>query len=380
MPKRRRKNPECQNCHYVFEEINNYCPRCGQENHEKIRSIPDFAGDLFQDLIQVDNKLFRSLKPFLFYPGGLTNSYINGRRVHYINPVRLYLACSVLYFFVVTFEIKKNTGIEDQVKSNKELLSENVDTDKLSNTFKIDSTRKVILEQELVGALSKEDSARVYERLEQIENASANFQETTTEEKNDSSSKQRNNVNLNIFDEFELSQINAIAEVVNYDEAKVLDSLGKENTYWNKLIVRQSIRLANSSPREIVNSVLERIPILMFVLLPIFAFYLSILYFRSKRFYVEHFVFTLHIHSFYFFLFTIGLIILDVFNYSDFSIFFVLSLSFFILFIYSFASFINVYKQNWFKTLLKMTILAHIYSFTLVISFAIGVVLSLIFF
>jgi hypothetical protein len=47
----------------------------------------------------------------------------------------------------------------------------------------------------------------------------------------------------------------------------------------------------------------------MFLLLPIFAFLLKLLYIRRGRLYVEHLIFSLHVHAFAFFAFTAGLLL-----------------------------------------------------------------------
>jgi hypothetical protein len=49
--------------------------------------------------------------------------------------------------------------------------------------------------------------------------------------------------------------------------------------------------------REVISGFLGKVPQMMFVLLPIFSGMLMLLYVGSKRYYVEHFVFALHVHA-----------------------------------------------------------------------------------
>jgi hypothetical protein len=53
----------------------------------------------------------------------------------------------------------------------------------------------------------------------------------------------------------------------------------------------------NEAARQVISGFLGRVPQMMFVLLPIFAAMLMLLYAGSGRFYVEHFVFALHVHA-----------------------------------------------------------------------------------
>jgi hypothetical protein len=53
----------------------------------------------------------------------------------------------------------------------------------------------------------------------------------------------------------------------------------------------------SEAARQVISGFLGRVPQMMFVLLPIFAGMLMVLYAGSGRFYVEHFVFALHVHA-----------------------------------------------------------------------------------
>ena len=61
---------------------------------------------------------------------------------------------------------------------------------------------------------------------------------------------------------------------------------------------------AKQSPQAFVSALLGDIPKMMFFLLPLFAVSLKLLYLRTKRLYVEHLIFLLHVHAFAFLLLT----------------------------------------------------------------------------
>ena len=52
--------------------------------------------------------------------------------------------------------------------------------------------------------------------------------------------------------------------------------------------------------RRIMHTALAQMPKVFFVLLPIYAFLLYLFFHRQRKYYVEHFVFALHLHSFAF--------------------------------------------------------------------------------
>lgn len=60
--------------------------------------------------------------------------------------------------------------------------------------------------------------------------------------------------------------------------------------------------------QEVVRILLRYVPTLLFLLLPVFAAILSVLYVRQRRYYLEHFIFVLHTHAFLFSVFSFLLI------------------------------------------------------------------------
>ena len=98
----------------------------------------------------------------------------------------------------------------------------------------------------------------------------------------------------------------------------------------------------------------------MFLLLPVFALVLKLLYIRRNRYYVEHFVFGLHTHSFTYLLLTIALPLGGVLE----------ALLMVWLFVYFYVAMLRFYGQGWFRTLVKYVLLSWIYLliFTIVLT------------
>ncbi|CAN5838534.1 hypothetical protein BH11GEM2_BH11GEM2_19740 [soil metagenome] len=88
-------NP-CLNCGTNVQLA--YCPECGQREIDADPTLREFLHELAEELLHWDGKLGRTLRLLVRRPGALTREYLDGRRVRYISPLRLYLACSVLFF------------------------------------------------------------------------------------------------------------------------------------------------------------------------------------------------------------------------------------------------------------------------------------------
>lgn len=81
------------------------------------------------------------------------------------------------------------------------------------------------------------------------------------------------------------------------------DSTGLE-WQFKRMVDRSQTRLDAMTPTQrasyLASGIARQVPNAMFVLMPLFALFLRALYARSGRGYVDHFIFTLHVHAFAF--------------------------------------------------------------------------------
>lgn len=86
----------CGNCGATL--MGPYCYDCGQHVHESARSFSVLFHDAWHTATHLDGRLWQSLYTLLLKPGKLTKEYFAERRARYLPPVRLYLVLSVLFF------------------------------------------------------------------------------------------------------------------------------------------------------------------------------------------------------------------------------------------------------------------------------------------
>ncbi len=93
----------------------------------------------------------------------------------------------------------------------------------------------------------------------------------------------------------------SISELPKTQEEYIRDqnalSRAKRDDLATSFLKRQVIKLSRD-PEAFLHAFLENVPAVMFVLLPVFAFLLKLIYIRSGRLYAEHLIFALHTHSF----------------------------------------------------------------------------------
>jgi hypothetical protein len=123
-------------------------------------------------------------------------------------------------------------------------------------------------------------------------------------------------------------------------------------------------RTKEDKGRALINGVLDNVPAALIVLLPLMAFVLKALYPLSKRYYVEHLLFFVHFHAFFFLMLTLQILLLRVSGWigipEAIPILAVIATSFYIA-IYLFVAMRRVYGQGRIITFLKYIVLLAAY-------------------
>ena len=114
----------------------------------------------------------------------------------------------------------------------------------------------------------------------------------------------------------------------------------------------------------------------LFLLMPVFALLLKLLYVRRRVFYIEHLMFSINMHSFMLLVFSmliiLGLIIKENNNY--------IAFMFILVPVYFTAGMKRFYRQSLWKIILKEMILAGMYGIILLISLLVTMYITLYFF
>jgi hypothetical protein len=142
---------------------------------------------------------------------------------------------------------------------------------------------------------------------------------------------------------------------------EALDDLGYKKTRWNIFYYKKAQdlnRFKNDSEfrSSYLDDVISKISIALFFMLPIFTWFISLLYFRHKKNYTEHLVFVFNIQT-VFFILLIFFTIFDRIFKTDIGI----GLFFLVFLFYLYKSMRNFYKQNRFKTIVKYFMLNTIF-------------------
>jgi hypothetical protein len=281
-----RKEKDCLNCGTIVQ--GKYCHVCGQENVVPKESFWHMVTHFSYDITHFDSKFFTTLKDLLFKPGYLSKEYMAGRRASYLHPVKMYVFTSALFFLLFFSFFSPNTNLKDS------------DPASMTGTERLEELD--IIEKKLKKNKDREADSVIRKKLDKL----AAMRDTT--------------LPVSRFDFEQLDstrlEVNISGVSHNYKTVAEYDSIqqtlsSKERDGWlMRRLVRKEISVNNkyrydpeAGVEKLMDSVIHRLPYMLFISLPLFALILKLLYIRRKNFYyADHGVFTIHLYIFTFIL------------------------------------------------------------------------------
>lgn len=301
------KDKTCENCGAQLD--GQFCAECGQEITSNIRYFGTVILHLLDDIFSFDSRASRTLYPLLAKPGFLTLKYFQGKRVHYVPPLRLYLFISIIFFLslklftdIATENLQQVSAEEmQQSLANKlvQLESSTDDVKKQENIARLQNLLEDISQSKHVPL--KSHAAR----LAELELKKLDAEQVFTEAEQQSYLQLEEDIqgyreNLLAGEETkpEISVSNQADGTLHFDFLS--EQTNEKLNQQVASLSEKAEKLITSDPSKLIEQALGKLPQLMFVLLPIFALLLKVMYLFSGRLYMEHLTVALHSHSFIF--------------------------------------------------------------------------------
>jgi hypothetical protein len=321
-----RKTPDrpCTNC--GDPTPGNFCRNCGQRKVEVQVSLRRMLLEVLDDQFALNSTLPRTIGALFFRPGHLTREYMSGRIARYVPPFRLYLVASVVFFVVLSMlpELR----------------------DPLANTSITGETTVSMGGEQGVGV---RDQARrplppvpVAPRMDGAGRIAGHGGAAPVRRPGRIVVPPPAPARMSFLDGVDFKMGNA----------RLDSTLNERLEHFKRMEPRDAAR-------QLIRGYLDHVPQMMFVMLPLFAALLKVLYFRGRRFYVEHFVFALHLHAFSFLTYLAMIAV----RWPP-----VVAVLWLWMFIYLFAALKRVYRQGWFVTGIKYCALGLTYFVAVIIA------------
>jgi hypothetical protein len=226
----------CPNCSELL--WGQYCANCGQRARVRMITFWELVKDAGDLLASLDSRIWRTLGLLLFRPGRLTLDYLQGKRARFVPPVRLFIASSIVFFFIATLNARFELGPGD--------------------AFSIDP-----------GAVTEQGDA---------------------EAPRQGSGRVRTGT----------------AGGLSFDRHCNIDYSGVPEWLQRLVPPERAVeicrRITADQGRSFARALLNNVPAMMFLFLPLMGLVMKLAYPLSGRYYAEHLLFLVHYHSFFFIL------------------------------------------------------------------------------
>lgn len=398
-------NQTCENCHVPLRGP--FCANCGQEADSKLKYFWVVIMHLLDDIFSFDSRASRTLFPLLTRPAFLTNEYFAGRRVHYVPPLRLYLFISIIFFLTLKFfiaaENNKTITVSDkqalisQVQSHiKDLKTEKSDVEKTQKTS-VDAIENIAtLDADIakftvyLDDLNSDYSLGSNKQIIKLTRELLELEFDKIKEELPADEKARfDSLIASLLKVKSGTQTKQDIKIANNDDGTLSfdflsDEKNKKVNAFVKELTDKAEKAFNTDTGPLIEQVIGKLPQLMFILLPLFAVLLKVMFIFSKRLYMEHLTVALHSHSFIFIAILLSEILDVLDNYlapmypilASFTGVVAGGILFWIP-IYLFLMQRKVYRQGYFFTFVKFTVIATIYSFMILLTGLVAVVWGL---
>jgi hypothetical protein len=347
--RRRQRTPltHCENC--GAQLTGRYCAQCGQAAIDYRRSFRHVIADVLDSFLNWDSKFFHTIGLLIAKPWRLTNEFLAGKRVRYLNPLRLYLLASILFFFAVNYGARglhvdpSKLGPKDRAEIEADLKKEDLPPEaraKLERLLREPSPPPAPAVPPASGAPSlPRASSPAVEASAPAAPPKETFGPVTDRP-------------FVIFD----AGTKPSTPFEQWLEARAKDKMGEHGTKMGLFI----------------STLFSNLPYMMLCCIPLFAFVLKVLYIRRHIFYIDHLIYALHIHTFAYtgimliVLATIGLNRAVPGTIAGWAI----ALLWIAFVVQIFLSIRRVYRQGWFISTFKFFVGGFIYMIVLFLALA----------
>lgn len=329
----------CKNCGERLAGM--YCHRCGQYALDIEQPFWKYVKQYFENVYQFDSKVWQTLWLLVRRPGFLTQEFNAGKINSYVHPLRLFMFLSVLFFTFVFFFVPDAKTLYGYAEQN-----DAEDIAILAESLRDSTTQDIMMS--LAGDIGLGDRDQVWLVSAREELAG-------------------------------LDSLVTIHDVPGRDtllvdvpslflDKDLLVSLPGDSIYWSRsdadcppeaLMSNESERLRNELMyQDMVGWLSKWLPIVVLLLIPVFALMLQWTFRRHRMLYMGHFVMALHVHSVLLLLITLAIVAGEWCGVPDKYAFWIPAALFQL---YMIAAFHRLYGCGWVRTAVKSLFMYGLY-------------------
>ena len=290
----------CPNCHFPLPYKAKFCAHCGQKNDEGLITVGALLQQVWYRVLHLESRSLRFLWQ-MFIPGYVTKEFFAGRRKRYPHPIRFFFIVWFLFLFTLNHltDVGKSSGVQLNTtesaikvggksspsqdfdlyaigKRRAELKIMRQEFDSLPPEYRTPTTQKA------VDSLLQRTYGPVPQKHSDWWTAATDSAEVRTPD----------SMTINLG--FKAMRV-ATDDVFLYDANTLADKY-KVEKWFDQMLLTQSIKTFQD-PRALMRTYLGSLAWTILALIGFMSLVLTLLYWKQKHYYVEHFLFLLNEHT-----------------------------------------------------------------------------------
>jgi hypothetical protein len=340
----------CPNCGVPL--IGDYCAVCGQEKDIHRRSVAGILHDFFQDMLNFDSRIVRTVIALLVEPGEIAIAFREGRTRRYVPALRLYFFVTLIFFLLLSATNLAIIQLELTATPAKMIRTPDGAVHYINPAYDPSDPDMKKLDKYLPQKKDKNGKPQPRYMIGShlyFFSPIGKHHTTLTKEERAHLEDMNGAFNVNV----------DTGNTKTTAEKKKADAEKKKVASWIERNIFGGVRRIANDPAALNGPMTVWIPRALFLLMPLYALLLAVFYWRQRKayYFVDHLIFSLTVHTFTF-VALIGAAILAQFLAGD----MVAWLLFFTIGIYIFIGMKRFYGQGWTITSLKFATVSFIYT------------------
>jgi hypothetical protein len=338
----------CENCEQTFDSSYEYCPHCGMEATDNL-TVGVLFSNTIENYFSIDARFFRSFVTLMIKPGVLARRFVDGKRLKYLHPAQFYLFISVVFFFIFSFSVRKaDNEVSEVIKKG---LEQEINLDSIAvnaDSLEVLEAKAALKKNQKIIGMSDEELMELDSVMNsdpQISNISFGFKRKLLD--------------------------SLIAAGAPIDQKLEAIGMKEDENAFGRRFYAQMLKFYEKQGGGIIQVLYDTIPIAMFLLLPLFALFLKIFYWKPATF-AHHLVFSFYFFTFIFTSFCVMLLVNKVW---------VIPIWIEVLICFSFIVYLMIamryfYQSSWMGAFLKASIISFFYMLVIVPVAVIGIIMA----
>jgi hypothetical protein len=332
--------------------IGDYCAVCGQEKNIHRRSVAGILHDFFEDMLNFDSRIVRTMIALLVEPGEIAIAFREGRTRRYVPALRLYFFVSLVFFLLLSATNLAIIQLELTASQAKVERAPDGTMRFVNPAYDPDDSDLKEVPKYLPAAVGKDGKAEKHYMF----GTKSYFFAPIGKYHNALTPDERNRLQ-HLNEEFSIDMSNG--KPPTPDQIKKHAEAQKRMSGWFVRNIYGGVQRLANDPAALNGPMTAWLPRALFLLMPLYALLLALFYIRQRKsfFFVDHLIFSLTVHTFTF-VALIGAALLAQVMAGE----MVAALLFFAISIYIFIGMKRFYNQGWTISTLKFAAVSFIYT------------------